>query len=66
MNEFAWSQVLSHTYDFKNVSARKKNYEIRSKNNLEYDEGYWIQIAKSLETQLHNVVYKLTEIDKMT
>ena len=24
LNEFAWSQVLSHTYDFKNVSARKK------------------------------------------
>ena len=66
MNEFAWSQVLSHTYDFKNVSAIKKNYEIGSKNNLEYDEGYWIQIAKSLETQLDNVVYKLTEIDKMT
>ena len=69
LNEFAWSQVLSDTYNFKNVSPKnkkKKNYEIRSKYNLEYDEGYWIQIAKILETQLDHVVYKLTEIDKVT
>ena len=33
---------------------------------LEYDEGYWIKIAKSLKTQLEHVVCKLTEIDVVT
>ena len=66
LNESTQSLVLSYTYNFNNSSLRKKNYVIQPKNDLEYDEGYWIQIAKRLETQLDHVVYKLTEIDKVT
>ena len=68
LNESTQSLVLSYTYDFKNSSFRKKkkNYVIQPKNDLEYDEGYWIQIAKSLKIQLEHVVYKLTNIDEVT
>ena len=66
LNESTQSLVLSYTYNFNNSSLRKKNYVIQPKNDLEYDEGYWIQIAKRLETQLDDVVYNLPEIDKVT
>ena len=42
LNESTQSLVLSYTYNFNNSSLRKKNYVIQPKNDLEYDEGYWI------------------------
>ena len=44
LNESTQSLVLSYMYDFKNSSLRKKknNYVIQPKNDVEYDEGYWI------------------------
>ena len=42
LNESTQSLVLSYTYNFNNSSLRKTNYVIQPKNDLEYDEGYWI------------------------
>ena len=42
LNESTQSLVLSYTYNFNNSSLRKQNYVIQPKNDLKYDEGYWI------------------------